>query len=162
LRFCALQHFYPTLVFGFQAQRRVACPRQSAVTGELHFLFLIRLGLYTLLPTHEVVPPPPPITYSISVRLLSSQTTWSLFSKQNKIFLPNRLTFYIASPSTSPHLLHRLTFYISNPEQHPRISYMSELGDQLERLGLFPYLDAFIAEGFDSWDIVLDITESDL
>ncbi|KAF1954019.1 hypothetical protein CC80DRAFT_136122 [Byssothecium circinans] len=39
---------------------------------------------------------------------------------------------------------------------------MSELGERLERLGLSQYLEVFVAEGFDTWEIVLDITESDL
>ncbi|PVH93532.1 hypothetical protein DM02DRAFT_603883 [Periconia macrospinosa] len=39
---------------------------------------------------------------------------------------------------------------------------MSDLGERLERVGLSQYLDAFVAEGFDTWQIVLDITESDL
>ncbi|KAF2280711.1 uncharacterized protein EI97DRAFT_453962 [Westerdykella ornata] len=39
---------------------------------------------------------------------------------------------------------------------------MSDLGERLERLGLAQYLDAFVSEGFDTWDTVLDITESDL
>jgi len=29
-------------------------------------------------------------------------------------------------------------------------------------LGMSQYLDAFLEQGFESWDIVLDITESDL
>jgi hypothetical protein len=39
---------------------------------------------------------------------------------------------------------------------------MNDLGGRLERLGLSQYLDAFVAEGFDSWETLLDITESDL
>jgi hypothetical protein len=39
---------------------------------------------------------------------------------------------------------------------------MTELGSHLERLGLEQYLDAFVGEGFDSWDILLDIQETDL
>jgi hypothetical protein len=39
---------------------------------------------------------------------------------------------------------------------------MTELGPQLERLGLEQYLDAFIGEGFDTWETLLDIQESDL
>ncbi|KAF2098548.1 hypothetical protein NA57DRAFT_75788 [Rhizodiscina lignyota] len=39
---------------------------------------------------------------------------------------------------------------------------MTELNDRLERLGLSQYLTAFVAEGFDTWETVLDITESDL
>jgi len=39
---------------------------------------------------------------------------------------------------------------------------MSDLGHRLARLGLSQYLEAFVAEGFDTWDTVLDITESDL
>jgi len=39
---------------------------------------------------------------------------------------------------------------------------MSDLGEQLERLGLSEYLERFSSEGFDTWDTVLDITESDL
>jgi hypothetical protein len=39
---------------------------------------------------------------------------------------------------------------------------MSDLGERLERMGLAQYLDAFVSEGFDSWETILDITESDL
>jgi hypothetical protein len=39
---------------------------------------------------------------------------------------------------------------------------MSDLKQRLARLGLSEYLEVFIAEGFDTWDTILDITESDL
>jgi hypothetical protein len=39
---------------------------------------------------------------------------------------------------------------------------MNELGPRLERLGLSQYYEALVSEGFDTWDTVLDITESDL
>jgi hypothetical protein len=39
---------------------------------------------------------------------------------------------------------------------------MSDLGERLEQLGLAQYLDKFVNEGFDSWQTILDITESDL
>lgn len=39
---------------------------------------------------------------------------------------------------------------------------MTDLSERLERLGLSQYLEAFVNEGFDSWDTLLDITESDL
>ena len=39
---------------------------------------------------------------------------------------------------------------------------MSDLGDRLARLGLTQYLEVFVSEGFDTWETVLDITESDL
>ena len=39
---------------------------------------------------------------------------------------------------------------------------MTELGAVLERLGLDQYLDALVGEGFETWDTVLDIQESDL
>lgn len=39
---------------------------------------------------------------------------------------------------------------------------MNDLGERLERLGLSQYLEVFAAEGFDSWETILDITESDL
>lgn len=39
---------------------------------------------------------------------------------------------------------------------------MSDLGSRLERLGLSQYLEVFVSEGFDTWETVLDITESDL
>ncbi len=31
-----------------------------------------------------------------------------------------------------------------------------------EELGIAQYLDAFVDQGFDTWDTILDITESDL
>lgn len=39
---------------------------------------------------------------------------------------------------------------------------MTDLGPHLERLGLEQYLDAFFNEGFDTWETVLDIQETDL
>lgn len=39
---------------------------------------------------------------------------------------------------------------------------MTELGAVFARLGLEQYLDAFIVEGFDTWETVLDIQETDL
>jgi hypothetical protein len=37
-----------------------------------------------------------------------------------------------------------------------------ELEPVFLELGLGQYLDAFIDQGFDTWDIILDIQESDL
>jgi hypothetical protein len=39
---------------------------------------------------------------------------------------------------------------------------MSDFIHRFEWMGLSEYLDAFLAEGFDIWETVLDITESDL
>jgi len=39
---------------------------------------------------------------------------------------------------------------------------MSDLKDRLARLGLSQYHQVLAAEGFDTWETVLDITESDL
>ncbi|MCJ1241465.1 hypothetical protein MMC14_009470 [Varicellaria rhodocarpa] len=39
---------------------------------------------------------------------------------------------------------------------------MTELEPVLARLGIVHYLQAFLQEGFDTWETVLDITESDL
>ena len=39
---------------------------------------------------------------------------------------------------------------------------MTELEPIFARLGIVHYLEAFIQEGFDTWETVLDITESDL
>lgn len=39
---------------------------------------------------------------------------------------------------------------------------MTDLRPRLARLGLSQYTEAFAAEGFDTWDTLLDITESDL
>lgn len=36
------------------------------------------------------------------------------------------------------------------------------LGSIFEELGLAQYLDAFIEQGFDTWETILDVTESDL
>ncbi len=41
-------------------------------------------------------------------------------------------------------------------------AYMTELGDIFARLGLEQYLETFVTEGFETWETVLDITESDL
>lgn len=39
---------------------------------------------------------------------------------------------------------------------------MKELGLILDRLGLGQYLQSLVDEGFDTWETLLDITESDL
>lgn len=39
---------------------------------------------------------------------------------------------------------------------------MTDIGPYLERLGLEQYHDALVAEGFDTWDTLLDIKEGDL
>jgi hypothetical protein len=39
---------------------------------------------------------------------------------------------------------------------------MTTLSERFERLGLSQYLEVFTAEGFDTWETVLDITEPDL
>jgi len=36
------------------------------------------------------------------------------------------------------------------------------LSEVFGELGIPQYLDAFIDQGFDTWDTILDITESDL
>lgn len=36
------------------------------------------------------------------------------------------------------------------------------LDEVLEELNLSQYYDAFVDQGFDTWDTILDITESDL
>ena len=36
------------------------------------------------------------------------------------------------------------------------------LEDELEELQLSQYYEAFVDQGFDTWDTILDITESDL
>ncbi|KAL8961402.1 MAG: hypothetical protein Q9193_002041 [Seirophora villosa] len=38
----------------------------------------------------------------------------------------------------------------------------TELGPILDRLGLGRYLERFLDEGFETWETVVDITESDL
>ncbi|KAF2665969.1 hypothetical protein BT63DRAFT_45295 [Microthyrium microscopicum] len=39
---------------------------------------------------------------------------------------------------------------------------MTDLSDRFARLGLTEYFPSFVTEGFDTWETVLDITESDL
>jgi hypothetical protein len=39
---------------------------------------------------------------------------------------------------------------------------MQDLSGRFARHGLSQYLEAFIAEGFDTWEIVVEVTESDL
>lgn len=39
---------------------------------------------------------------------------------------------------------------------------MTDIESFLQRLGLHQYYDAFLEEGFDTWETVLDIQESDL
>jgi hypothetical protein len=39
---------------------------------------------------------------------------------------------------------------------------MTDLEDTFVELGISQYLDVFIEHGFDTWDAIVDITESDL
>lgn len=39
---------------------------------------------------------------------------------------------------------------------------MTDLHSSLEKLGLLEYAAGFLAEGFDTWETLTDITESDL
>lgn len=39
---------------------------------------------------------------------------------------------------------------------------MTDLAEELKRLGLSEYLDVLVAEGFDTWETMSDIAESDL
>jgi len=39
---------------------------------------------------------------------------------------------------------------------------MADIQPVLQRLGLVQYYEAFLAEGFDTWETVLDIQENDL
>jgi hypothetical protein len=39
---------------------------------------------------------------------------------------------------------------------------MNQLEDIFDELGISQYLGAFVDQGFDSWNTILDITESDL
>lgn len=39
---------------------------------------------------------------------------------------------------------------------------MTDLRQHLSRLGLAQYTEKFIEEGFETWDTILDVTESDL
>lgn len=39
---------------------------------------------------------------------------------------------------------------------------MTNLKDMLERLDLSQYYHGFVDEGFESWETLMDITESDL
>jgi len=41
-------------------------------------------------------------------------------------------------------------------------AHMTTLKSLLERLDLLRYHDAFVDEGFDTWETLMDITESDL
>ena len=38
----------------------------------------------------------------------------------------------------------------------------TNLKTSLERIGLSQYYESFVAEAFDTWDVVMDITEADL
>jgi hypothetical protein len=74
-------------------------------------------------------------------------------------------------PDLTPFPNTRTLIDTSLPAPHPTLPpplvasasfYMSDLRQRLARLGLSQYLEVFTAEGFDTWDTVLDITESDL
>ncbi|KAI0863298.1 hypothetical protein F4860DRAFT_80772 [Xylaria cubensis] len=48
------------------------------------------------------------------------------------------------------------------PWQRGQVSYMNFLESVFGELGISQYLGVFIDQGFDSWETILDITESDL
>lgn len=49
------------------------------------------------------------------------------------------------------------------PKRHRILFAMSQrLEDELEELQLSQYYEAFVDQGFDTWETILDITESDL
>lgn len=39
---------------------------------------------------------------------------------------------------------------------------MSDLKTNLERIGLSQYYERFVAEAFDTWEVIQDISEEDL
>lgn len=39
---------------------------------------------------------------------------------------------------------------------------MTDFRPIFARLGLQPYIDTFATEGFETWETILDVTESDL
>jgi hypothetical protein len=47
------------------------------------------------------------------------------------------------------------------PGSHPETCRMTDLDDIFADLGISQYLDDFRSQGFDTWDTILDITESD-
>lgn len=60
---------------------------------------------------------------------------------------------------------HRLSTTKTYREQAKTVTIvctMQELAEILSGLGMSQYLGSFMEEGFDSWDTILDITESDL
>ncbi|KAI0200309.1 hypothetical protein F4808DRAFT_166274 [Astrocystis sublimbata] len=48
------------------------------------------------------------------------------------------------------------------PWHRGRVSYMNSLESVFGELGISQYLGIFVDQGFDSWETILDITESDL
>jgi hypothetical protein len=74
------------------------------------------------------------------------------------VALPTSWLLLVGLPSTMIPDLH----YTEPPVRCHRLPYMTDFAGELRRLGLSEYLEAFVAEGFDTWETVLDITESDL
>lgn len=50
----------------------------------------------------------------------------------------------------------------NSPVPGHRLPHIVELEERLKQLGLSAYLNVLVAQGFDTWETVLDITESDL
>lgn len=73
-------------------------------------------------------------------------------------------------PARSPGLIsHRYFFFfffhlgrVDPGPWRPRDAMSQSLGEIFGELGISQYLDAFVDQGFDTWDTILDITESDL
>ena len=60
--------------------------------------------------------------------------------------------------------LYDLRSRFTHPFRRPSssLSYMSDLSERLVGLGLSQYCEILTNEGFDTWETLLDITESDL
>ena len=48
------------------------------------------------------------------------------------------------------------------PSRSSTRDVMEDVATLLHRFGMSEYTDRFLAEGFDTWDVVRDITEADL
>lgn len=159
---------YPYLVFRLRNVSSTAtaayCANHLPQTEIYHFLF--RHFACKLLPlyTPALFSLTHPVTFGhlgvYSCKAYSSPVPSTSVARIGSS-IPLPLSILLHAFQTSPPRFNT-TSLDTTRQQLSALFYMSDLRDRLSRLGLAQYSDVFATEGFDTWETVLDITESDL
>jgi hypothetical protein len=141
-----LQHVTTSCLLSQRSRRHRSLLHQSQASRRLLRLLVSFLLCTSLLP------------YAIATLrlLLDSERYSAQVAASNNIF--------IHPPAYRYRCISTITTATRTPPFHSRYqtSHMSDLKQRLARLGLSQYVDVLTAEGFDTWETILDITESDL